>query len=66
MTEQIHRVRGRLDVALDLIDKATMALLSAGSDRRTLEPLFEAAAALGAATASIDDVLTIGGLGPAA
>jgi hypothetical protein len=64
--EQLHTVRGRLDVARDLIDRAAVGLLLAGSDRRVLDQLSEATNALGAAAACIDDELRLRGLGPAA
>ena len=55
MTERLHQIRGRLDVASDLVDKAVVALLLAGSNQCVLDALFDAMSALGVATASIDD-----------
>lgn len=55
--EQLHRIRGSVEVALDLVDRAaTMyAQPSVGADQRILDELARAARALAAVSNAVDE-----------
>ncbi|MEX2395053.1 MAG: hypothetical protein WD826_11300 [Actinomycetota bacterium] len=63
MIEHLHRVRGTVDVALDLVDRATVAYAQAGIDRKVMDDLIKAGRCLADVAKSVEQEL---GLEPVA
>jgi hypothetical protein len=67
-SEELHRVRGSIDVAMNVIDRAVVlyAETAAAAEAQIIDQLTQAASSLAAAAGALDDELRTKTLGPAA